>query len=527
MRFEERPTPDAQGWTLAHSVEAGERRIAKGTTLDVEDLTILQQHHIGSVHVFCLEPGDVKEDTAAGELANHLAGKNIRVGHTHRGRCNLHSKSDGLLLVNDEINSLNEIDETLTVATLANFNPVLEGQLVATTKVIPYAVTRRLLDQAQQNRAHISVAPFTPFTAHFLLSGSELPDKLRRLTEQRLAKVKGRIDSYQQCTHTVDDVSKALCGLASRPGSLILLLGMSAISDRRDVLPAALEKAGGEVTQLGMPVDPGNLLMLGRLDEKTVLGLPGCARSPALNGLDWVLQRFAARLPLGPRVIRNMGLGGLLKEALQRPEPRAPRHKNNTGVQAVILAAGRSSRAGGTNKLLRTLNGKTVIMETVSVISAATDMPPIVVTGHNQADIEKALSGYTVAITNNPFYTHGMASSLKCGLETLGAEPTFGLICLGDMPFVRSETVSALVNTAAQMSEARIFIPTFNGKRGHPILWHRSLFPDLMAISGDKGGREVIHANESLVCEVPVTDPGILIDLDTPSAMAQFGIKDD
>jgi len=524
MFFEEIKTETASGWSLAHSVTADGRKFAKGTCLSQEHIKALLAAGVQTVHAFRLEVDDIDEDAAAHRGACHLAGGMLRVGRATRGRCNLYAEADGLLVIGDRVAAFNAADEALTVATLPNHAVVRASQLVATVKVIPYGIAEDRLESALQAASALTVAPFSDFTVHFLVSGNELSDKARALTERRLASVCGRIDSYVSCPHTLGTVRSTLLELRDKPGDLILMLGVSAISDRRDILPAALEQAGGEIIQLGMPVDPGNLLMLGRLGDKTVIGLPGCARSPALNGLDWVLERFAARLPLDAVILRGMGVGGLLKETAQRPEPRAPRQETSTAIQALVLAAGRSSRAGKHSKLLRRLNGKTVIAETVSIAARATSLSPVVVTGHKADAVTDALSGYACTLIRNEAYTAGMASSLKAGLDALDPAADFCLICLGDMPFVRAETINALEESAARMGEARIFIPTFNGKRGHPILWHRDMLSGLKAVTGDKGGRDIIHAHEALVCEVAVSDPGILIDLDTPELLAQFGL---
>jgi molybdenum cofactor cytidylyltransferase len=525
MQFEEIETAAALGWSLAHSVTAGGRKLAKGTCLSQANIDVLLAAGVKTVHAFRLEPGDIDEDEAAHRGACHLAGGMLKVGRATRGRCNLYAEADGLLVIGDRVTAFNAADEALTVATLPNHAVVRAGQLVATVKVIPYGIADDRLESALQAASALAVAPFSDFTAHFLVSGNELSDKTQTLTERRLAAVGGRIDAYVSCRHTLGTVCGTLHELRDRPGDLILMLGVSAISDRRDILPAALEEAGGKIIQLGMPVDPGNLLMLGQLGDKTVIGLPGCARSPALNGLDWVLERFAARLPLDATALRGMGIGGLLKETAQRPEPRAPRQETSTAVQPLVLAAGRSSRAGNHSKLLRRLNGKTVIAETVSVASRATNLSPVVVTGHEADAVTDTLSGYACTLIHNGAYAAGMASSLKAGLDALDPAADFCLICLGDMPFVREETIRALQESAARMGEARLFIPTFNGKRGHPILWHRDMLTGLKAVTGDKGGRDIIHAHEALVCEVAVSDPGILIDLDTPELLAQFGLE--
>ena len=524
MRFEEIATEHALGWSLAHSVSAGNRKIAKGTTLDAAAIAQLVAAGISHVHAFSLDTGDLDENTIAEAAAKHLAGGGLRCGRPTRGRANLYAEADGLLIAGDSVGRFNASDEALTIATLPNLAPVRAGQLVATVKIIPYAVSEERLKAALIAPQALALAPFQPFTARFLVSGNELPDKTRKLTENRLSAVGGTVQDYKQCAHTVVSVCDALLNLQKEEGDLILMLGVSAISDRRDILPAALEAAGGDVIQLGMPVDPGNLLMLGRLGDKTVLGLPGCARSPALNGLDWVLERFAAQLPLTTGTLRGMGVGGLLKETALRPEPRAPRRTSSDAVQALILAAGRSSRTGGKSKLLRALNGKAVVAQTVSVAAEGTSSAAVVVTGHDAKAVADALSGYPCRIVTNENYETGMASSLKLGLDGLDSSTEFCLICLGDMPFVRTETIDALRESAVRMGEAKIFIPTFNGKRGHPVLWHQSLFAELKSITGDKGGRDIIHARATQVCEVPVADPGILIDLDTPELLAQFGM---
>jgi len=103
---------------------------------------------------------------------------------------------------------------------------------------------------------------------------------------------------------------------------LILILTGSATSDEHDTAPAALRQAGGHVARFGMPVDPGNLLFYGKLGDRPVIGLPGCARSIALNGADWVLSRVVCGCPPNDTDFAQMAIGGLLKEIPTRPQPR-------------------------------------------------------------------------------------------------------------------------------------------------------------------------------------------------------------
>ncbi len=528
MQFENRATSESLGWRLAHSITlpgCKPTRLPKGTCLTQSHITQLLAAEVAEIYAFRLDEKDAGEDEAALTVAAAVCGDGLTTDKAARGRCNLYADTDGILLVDSGINTLNAADEAITLATLPHHARVTANQLVATAKIIPYGADRLALNKASATNAKISVAPFRQFTACLIATGGQLSDKSRFLMETRLRTVRGEMKQYKEASHTISSLANRMKEALKSEPNLLLVLGISAISDRRDVVPAALEEAGGEVTSLGMPVDPGNLLMLGALQGTTVIGLPGCARSPALNGLDWVLERFAAGLPLGRSEIAAMGIGGLLKETPHRPEPRAPLHRQSSPIaQPVILAAGQSSRAGGTNKLLSTLNGQPVVRQTVTTAAANHFLTPIIVAGHMAEAISAALSGLPHILVQNPDFASGMASSLKAALAQRGPDTELLMVCLGDMPFVQTDTIAALIETANQISEAKIFIPTFNGKRGNPVVWHRDMFDVLGTIEGDKGGRDIIHANADLVCEVPTDDPGILIDLDTPEALAQFGI---
>jgi len=143
----------------------------------------------------------------------------------------------------------------------------------------------------------------------------------------------------------------------------VVVFGASAIADRRDVIPAAVEAVGGTIEHFGMPVDPGNLLLIGEARDRPVLGAPGCARSPKENGFDWVLMRLMAGLEVTQADITGMGVGGLLMEIVTRPQLREVPEPAADGrrVAAIVLAAGRSTRMGGPNKLIETIAGKPLV----------------------------------------------------------------------------------------------------------------------------------------------------------------------
>ena len=277
-----------------------------------------------------------------------------------------------------------------------------------------------------------------------------------------------------------------------------------------------------------MPVDPGNLLLLGRFDDGApVLGLPGCARSPKLNGFDWVLQRLLAELPLEGRDIMLMGSGGLLKEvpgrllprsaAVSKPEqseaPVAPR------IAAIILAAGQSRRMGKVNKLLAELDGKPMVVRVADAILASSARPIIAVVGHQADKVRAALSGLDVTVVENPDYAAGLSTSLKRGLAAAPGEIDGVLVCLGDMPNVTPTDIDRLIGAFNPLEGCAICVPTVEGKRGNPVLWSKRFFAEMGDISGDVGARHLIGAYPELICEVEMTGEDALIDIDTPEAL--------
>jgi len=231
----------------------------------------------------------------------------------------------------ERIKDLNRIDEAITVATLPPLSRVEKGQMVATVKMIPFSVSNEKLSQllalATEQGPDISVAPFRPLSVVLIISRladdkTKVIEKRYRAISERVTSLGGSLDKTIYCEHHLDAVTKAIQEAQDGPYDLILLFGATAIVDRSDVIPAALEAAGGKVLHLGMPVDPGNLLLYGKIADTPVVGVPSCASSIKENGFDWVLERIFADLSLGREEFIAMAPGGLLKEIASRPQPR-------------------------------------------------------------------------------------------------------------------------------------------------------------------------------------------------------------
>lgn len=526
MRFGRRPLADAAGAILAHGL-AG---LKKGHVLTPPDIARLRDAGISEAMVAILEDGDIHEDDAARSLATALAGQGISADAPHTGRSNLRATASGLVLFDEAtIHRINRLHESLTVATLRPFEHVAAGQMLATVKIIPFASPDWAVAAAAEiaRAAPLRLAPFTPRTVALVsttLPGmkASLLDKTRAVLDRRLAALQGRIVAEDRVPHDESHVEAALRAAQVHDPDLILAMGASATTDREDTLPAAVVAAGGEIEHVGMPVDPGNLLFVGHLGRATVIGVPGCARSPKLNGLDFVLQRLAAGLPVDRAAIQAMGVGGLLQEITTRPQQReaTPTPQGRPRVAAILLAAGRSTRMGGRNKLLLDLAGAPVVTHVARALANAQVAETLVVTGHDRDEVEAALAGLPVAFTHNPDFATGMAGSLKAGLAALGKEIDGVLVCLGDMPAVATRDINRLIAAFDPAAGRAIVVPVFGGKRGNPVLLDRRFIPDIMKCEGDTGARPVVAANPDAVFEVEMEGAGVLADADTPAAFS-------
>ena len=329
MKFGPTPVAETLGAISAHALRAGEARLKKGQRIGLEQLAALRAAGVESAIVAQMEPGDVGEDAAAQKLAWAIAGPNLRLDPPFTGRVNLFATANGLLMVSrSRIDAINRIDDAITVATLAEYAPVVAGDMAATVKIIPFAADANALAAAcaAAGEAAVGIAPYRPLrvgVVSTLLPGLKpsVIAKTLGVLEARLAPARARLVEDLRVAHDTAALAQILAEAQGRC-DLIVVFGASAITDRRDVIPAALERAGGTIEHFGMPVDPGNLLLYGELGGKPVIGAPGCARSPKENGFDWVLGRVLADVPVTRADIQAMGVGGLLMEIESRPQPR-------------------------------------------------------------------------------------------------------------------------------------------------------------------------------------------------------------
>jgi molybdenum cofactor cytidylyltransferase len=325
MRFGPVPLEEAEGGILAHSEQVASGRLRKGAILDAAQIAALRAAGYRMVTVAMLDPEDMHENEAAAGLAAALAegASDVIFGAPFTGRVNLMAKRPGVVCLDvAAIHAANAVDPMITLATVGPHHQIHAGGMIATVKIIAYGVPRAALERAAEAaRGAVWLAVAQYRTASLIIT--DVPggpgDKGADAIAARVTGLGMEMAETVLCAHEEAALAAAITGAK---GEIVLILTASATSDPFDTAPQALRAAGGTVERFGMPVDPGNLLFLGRLGSRPVIGLPGSARSPVLHGADWVLARVACGLTCGAAEIAAMGVGGLLKEIPTRPQPR-------------------------------------------------------------------------------------------------------------------------------------------------------------------------------------------------------------
>jgi molybdenum cofactor cytidylyltransferase len=519
---------EALGAITVHSVRTPERLVKKGTTVADADIAALDRAGISEIVVARLEANDIGENESAAALAHAIAGDHVRIEDAFTGRANLYAERAGVLLIDRvAVDRFNAVDESVTLATLPEYRAVQEGEMIATVKIIPFGIPRSVHEAAlAAAKKVVSVAPFS--VKRVAIVSTQLPglapkiiDKTVRVTTERLKPSGAEIVSELRVPHETAKLKAAIDQALKSGAEIVLVFGASAIADRRYVIPTAIEAAGGEIEHFGMPVDPGNLMLIGSVGKTPVIGAPGCARSPKENGFDWLLARMLARLPVSSADVTGLGVGGLLMEIVTRPQPRAEAAAAEAParVAALLLAAGRGTRMGGPNKLLEEIHGKAIVRRAAEALAGSKASPVVAVTGHEGERVAKALAGLAITRVNNADYADGLSTSLKAGIAALPPASDAVVIALGDMPDVTGALIDRLIAAIDPARGALIAVPTREGRRGNPVVWSRRFFEDLAKIEGDIGARHLIAQHNEAVVEVAVDDEAAFHDIDTPEAL--------
>ena len=547
MEFGEIPTDTAEGAILAHSHRLESRVLKKGRVLSRDDVRDL----LGAGHksVVCARLGenDMAEDDAANLLAEAVSGSNLTRSEAFTGRVNLYAKEAGVVVYEpDRLDGFNLVDEAVTLGVVPAYQAVAAGQMVATLKIIPFGVPRSVVQIARSlaERAErlVRVAPYRPATVGLIQTTSR--DEGQRARRHRPGYEgsahgpSGTLVEEVRVPHTEAATARAIERLLVKAVDLILIAGASAVVDRRDVIPASIERAGGAVDALRNAGGPRQSdahrqdRLRFRLRHARLRSVPQAQRlrlgSPTrllriadhtnrhhADGRRWPSERYPNPPPAPRKAVRTR----VKRRAriLWNKPTHAPR------IAAIVLAAGQSRRMGRSNKLLAEIDGMSMVRRTVRNIGASSVVDTVVVTGHERERVLESLTGLGIRDVHNPDYDAGLSTSLASGLSVLGEDIDGVIVCLGDMPRVTSTIVDKLIAAYDPVEGRAICVPTQNSKRGNPVLWDRRFFTEMTQVSGDVGARHLIGTHADLVAEVEMGDEAVLIDIDTPDALAKFG----
>jgi len=538
MIFADVSVEAAEGLILAHSVQTPERKIAKGAVLAPADIADLIDAGILQVSAVRLELDDLDENAAAETVARSISGVGLEVSPPYRGRCNIYARKHGLCEFDPSmIDRLNQAATGVLISTLSPFDSVGPGRMVATVKVIPYAVKAVDVELLCSCATTLSVREFRPHRVGLIVTESN--DTQKKRVSKTISNIAARLETCGSQLHRCEyvpheqaQVTMAIGFLIEQGAELVLILGVASASDRNDVVPSAIEAAaqkvgGGGVDLFGIPVDPGNLLITGDIGGVSAIGLPGCARSSKLNGIDLVLPRVLAGSDISATALLGLGVGGLLSDISERPQPREdyPKQRLNISeviVSAVVLAGGMSRRMGVPNKLLAEVNGVVLVRQVTENFCHAATCCVTVVTGFEAERIRAAVEGLDVTLVHNPNFMEGLSASVKAGVRTVPDRVHGVLIALGDMPMVDTAIINQLITTFMEHGGHAICVPVYHGRRGNPVLWPREFFSNILDLTGDIGARQVLDRYPERIVEVPIENSGVIMDVDTPEELARF-----
>jgi len=539
MQFTDFDIEACEGLILAHSHKLAGKRIAKGSVLTKELVAAFQKGGITQLVCAAPEPGDLSEDQVADRLASALLTAGVSRSEAATGRVNFKVEATGIIRYDRVlIKALNSVDEALTFSLVQHNQLLTAGQMAATLKVIPYFVSEQACRRFEEVLGGGPAFTFLPLRGRQVsliqTTDDVLADRVysatEAVTERRLTQLGCQLVERRRCPHDPASVSVEIRHALAKGSELVLLCGCSAVVDRNDILPLAIRQAGGQIDQLGLAVDPGNMLLAAHIGTTPVIGMPGCARSPKLNGFDWVLHLLLAGVPLSRDELADMAAGGLLMEIASRPLPRdlaakPPPPSPHLGV--VLLAAGQSRRMGDVNKLTTKIAGKPVIRHVAETIFAAGLDDVVVVLGHDSEAVTASLDGLPVRFVLNEAYASGQAGSVGTGVAALTHTATDVMVVLGDMPLLTPSFLQDLRrhHLANSQHKQMISLPVCPAdgqpQVGHPVIWGRQFFAELQRLSGDQGGRQIWAEHPAMISHFEVDDPSLFLDTDTKDALHQ------
>ena len=330
MFFGKVKTELSLGGILSSSIEIYKNKkkikISKGTVINKNLLDLLLLNKVEHIKCAKLNDDEIDENSSVHEISKKIIASkksNIIIQDPKNGRCNLVSSVDGIITFQqNQLFSINSVTSDIGIASLKAFSKVEKNQIVASIKAIPFGIKKNNL----QNIINIcqecfKILPFQKKNIHLIQTTNQntrtkILEKTLEVTKDRLSSCGIKKIVEKNCSHEIKSICAQLKKSVNENADIILIFGTSAISDINDIIPQSIIEINGTILRLGMPVEPGNLILLAdiKISKKhiSIIGMPGCARSKKENGVDWILWRKLCDLKISSDDINHMGNGGLL-----------------------------------------------------------------------------------------------------------------------------------------------------------------------------------------------------------------------
>ncbi len=330
MFFGEVKTEKSLGGILSSSIEVYKNKnkikISKGTVINKNLIDLLLLNNFEQIKCAKLDDDEIDENSAVHEISKKIITSkksNIKIQDPKNGRCNLVSKVDGIITFQpNQLFSINSVTNDIGIASLKAFSKVKKNQIIASIKAIPFGIKQKYLKKI----IHISqdcfkILPFQKKNIHLIQTTNQktrakILEKTLEVTKDRLLSCGIKKIEERKCLHEIKSICTQLKTSIDENADIILIFGTSAICDINDIIPQSINEMNGIVLRLGMPVEPGNLILLAEVEISkkhiSIIGMPGCARSKKENGVDWILWRKLCDLKVSTDDINHLGNGGLL-----------------------------------------------------------------------------------------------------------------------------------------------------------------------------------------------------------------------
>ena len=325
MKFKLILTKNAENFILAHTIKRKNLVIKKGKVLDKEYISLLLNNKIQKVYVAIIEKYDYSENLSARLIAEHIAPNKLFKIIVSNGRADIFTKVQGLLNIKKEnLLKMNAKFNNIAISTLKNKSIVKKGQLIGNVKILPYAISKReilkIINNLQYKRVfHVSKKTINKIGLIFTSNDAKNFNKKKLLNaiDSRLNKFNLEVSLTEFCEHNHKILSNQIKKILKKNIELLLIYGETSISDINDVVPRSIVDIKGKIISSIMPTDPGNLLLVGTVNNVIIIGVPGCAKSPSRNGFDDILERVCHGEKFNKKKIAEIAIGGLYKNIVR------------------------------------------------------------------------------------------------------------------------------------------------------------------------------------------------------------------